>query len=44
MSRRTLQGFTLIEILIALAVLAVAMGSIIKAVSDYTGGLSHLRD
>jgi len=43
-SRRTLQGFTLIEILIALAVLAVAMGSIIKAVSDYTGGLSHLRD
>ncbi len=44
MNRRALQGFTLIEILIALAVLAMAMGSIIKAVSDYTGGLSHLRD
>jgi general secretion pathway protein I len=38
------RGFTLIEILIALAVLAVAMGSIIKAASDYTGGLVHLRD
>ncbi len=44
MSPRAARGFTLIEILIALAVLAVAMGSIIKAASDYTGGLVHLRD
>jgi general secretion pathway protein I len=43
-SRRAARGFTLIEILIALAVLAVAMGSIIKAATDYTSGLSHLRD
>jgi general secretion pathway protein I len=42
--RRASLGFTLIEILIALAVLAVAMGSIIKAATDYTGGLAHLRD
>ena len=38
------RGFTLIEILIALTVLAVAMGAIIKAASDYTGGVVHLRD
>lgn len=44
MKRRASRGFTLIEILIALAVLAVAMGSIIKAATDYTGGLAHLRD
>jgi general secretion pathway protein I len=43
-TRRNTRGFTLIEILIALVVLAVAMGSIIKAASDYTVGLSHLRD
>lgn len=44
MTGRTARGFTLVEILIALAVLAVAMGSIIKAASDYTAGLVHLRD
>lgn len=44
MSGRMSRGFTLIEILIALTVLAVAMGAIIKAATDYTGGLSHLRD
>lgn len=38
------RGFTLIEILIALTVLAVAMGAIIKATGDYTGGIAHLRD
>jgi general secretion pathway protein I len=37
-------GFTLLEILIALVVLALAMGSLIKAASDYTGNQSHLRD
>ena len=44
MNRHMSRGFTLLEILIALAVLAVAMGAIIKAASDYTSGLSHLRD
>ena len=44
MKRRASRGFTLIEILIALTVLAVAMGAIIKAATDYTRGLSHLRD
>lgn len=44
MNRHMSRGFTLLEILIALAVLAVAMGAIIKAASDYTTGLSHLRD
>jgi general secretion pathway protein I len=38
------RGYTLLQILIALAVLALAMGAIIKAASDYTSGLSHLRD
>jgi general secretion pathway protein I len=43
-NRHASRGFTLLEILIALTVLAVAMGAIIKAASDYTSGLSHLRD
>lgn len=37
------RGFTLLEILIALAVLAVAMGAIIKASSDFTGSHAHLQ-
>jgi general secretion pathway protein I len=41
---RRMQGFTLLEILVALTVLAVAMGAIIKAAGDYTGSVSHLRD
>ena len=36
------RGFTLLEILIALAVLAVALGAIIKAGSDFTGSHAHL--
>jgi len=39
-----LQGFTLLEVLIALAVLALAMGAVIKATSDYTSNQSYLRD
>jgi general secretion pathway protein I len=37
-------GFTLLEVLIALAVLALSMGAIIKATSDYTNNQSYLRD
>lgn len=44
MSRRGSHGFTLLEILIALAVLALAMGAVIRATSDYTANQSHLRD
>jgi len=43
-SRQRLQGFTLLEVLIALAVLALAMGAAIKATSDYTSNQSYLRD
>ena len=44
MNRQRLQGFTLLEVLIALAVLALAMGAAIKATSDYTNNQSYLRD
>ena len=44
MNRQRLQGFTLLEVLIALAVLALAMGAVIKADSDYTSNQSYLRD
>jgi len=42
--RQRLQGFTLLEVLIALAVLALAMGAVIKATSDYSSNQSYLRD
>jgi general secretion pathway protein I len=38
------RGFTLLEVLIALAVLALSMGAVIKATSDYTGNEAYLRD
>ena len=44
MRRRTTAGFTLLEVLVALAVLALSMGAVIKAVSDYTNNQSYLRD
>ena len=44
MNRQRLQGFILLEVLIALAVLALAMGAVIKATSDYTSNQSYLRD
>lgn len=44
MSVRPSRGFTLLEILVALAVLALSMGAVIKATSEYTGNTAHLRD
>ena len=44
MKRYTAAGFTLLEVLIALAVLALSMGAVIKATSDYTNNQSYLRD
>ena len=44
MKHRHAQGFTLLEVMIALAVLALSMGAVIKATSDYTGNESYLRD
>jgi len=43
-SRRHSPGFTLLEVLIALAVLALSMSAAIKAVADYTNNQSYLRD
>ena len=40
---QTQRGFTLLEILIALAVLAVALSAIIKSSSDFTGSHVHLQ-
>ena len=44
MNRCNAAGFTLLEVLIALAILALSMGAIIKATSDYTSNQSYLRD
>jgi general secretion pathway protein I len=42
--RRRIGGFTLLEVLVALAVLALSMGAIIKAVGGYTSNQAYLRD
>ena len=44
MRRGNTHGFTLLEIMVALAVLALAMGAVIKAAADYTDNQSYLRD
>ena len=36
MIRRRQRGFTLLEVIVALTVLAITLGSIIKATGDYT--------
>jgi general secretion pathway protein I len=42
--RRFHSGFTLLEVLVALAVLAMSLGAVIQAVGDYTGNQAYLRD
>ena len=44
MRSRSSRGFTLLEILVALAVLALSLGAVIKATGDYTNNQSWLRD
>ena len=42
--RRRHGGFTLLEVLVALAVLAMALGAAIQSVAAYTANQSYLRD
>jgi general secretion pathway protein I len=42
--RRRVNGFTLLEVLVALTVLALTMGAVIKAVGGYTNNQAYLRD
>lgn len=42
--RKPQDGFTLIEVMAALAIVAIAIGTLIKAASSYTTSTSHLRD
>ena len=44
MKRGAQRGFTLLEILVALTVLAVTLAAIIKAAGDYTANQAYLRD
>ena len=37
-------GFTLLEVLVALGILAVALGAVIQSVSQATSNISYLRD
>jgi general secretion pathway protein I len=42
--RRRISGFTLLEVLVALAILALTMGAVIRAVGGYTANQAYLRD
>jgi general secretion pathway protein I len=42
--KRFLQGFTLLEILVALAILAIALSAVIKATGEGIGNVGYLRD
>ena len=37
------RGFTLVEILVAMTIIAIAMAALIKASGDYTGSASYLK-
>jgi general secretion pathway protein I len=42
--RRRSRGFTLLEVMVAMTVLALTMGAVIKAVGSYTANQAYLRD
>jgi general secretion pathway protein I len=42
--RRGIRGFTLLEVMVAMTVLALTMGAVIKAVGGYTANQAYLRD
>ncbi len=42
--KRTAQGFTLLEVLIAMVVLALSLGAVIQSAGNYTVNQAYLRD
>ena len=41
---RSSRGFTLLEVMVALTIIAVSMGALIKAVGDSSNNLGYMRD
>jgi len=42
--RRRIGGFTLLEVMVAMTILALTMGAVIRAVGGYTANQAYLRD
>jgi len=42
--RRRIRGFTLLEVMVAMTILALTMGAVIRAVGGYTANQAYLRD